>query len=197
MSKELGENKNIVIHRMVKIGENPTIGSFVELGLNDMLLEIGNNTVIRSGTIIYGNVKIGHDFRTGHHVLIRENSTIGDNVLIGTNSIIDGNCVIGDHVIIQSNVYVTWGMRIEDGVFMGPCSVTTNDKHPPAPDKSLLEASILRKNCIIGAGSVILPGIEIGENSLIGAGSVVTKNISKNMIAYGNPCREQQIRRKM
>lgn len=192
--KELEKNKCLVVHKHVKIGRNSTIAPFVELGLNNMPLEIGDEAIIRSGSVIYGNVKIGHHFRTGHHVLIRENTTIGDNVLIGTNSIVDGNCVIGDHVNIQSNVYVTWGMQIEDGVFMGPFSVTTNDKIPPSSDRSLLEASILRKKCAIGAGVIILPGIEIGENSLIGAGSVVTRNIPGNVIAYGNPCRVQKNR---
>ncbi|MFQ6125773.1 MAG: acyltransferase [Candidatus Heimdallarchaeota archaeon] len=194
VSRELEKNKGIVVHKHVKIGQSPNIGSFVELGLNDMSLEIGDDAVIRSGSVIYGNVKIGHHFRSGHHILIREKTIIGDNVQIGTNSIVDGNCVIGDHVNIQSNVYVTWGMRIEDGVFMGPCSVTINDKIPPATNRSLLQASILRKKCVIGAGVIILPGIEIGENSLIGAGSVVTKNIPKNVIAYGNPCRVQKSR---
>ena len=47
----------------------------------------------------------------------------------------------------------------------------------------------VRKKCSIGAGAIILPGIEIGENSLIGAGSVVTKNIPANVVAWGNPCR--------
>lgn len=189
MLRDLEKNKVVIIHKHVKIGRNPTIGPFVELGLNNKLLEIGDEAIIRSGSVIYGNVKIGHHFRTGHHVLIRENTTIGDNVLIGTNSIVDGNCTIGDHVNIQSNVYVTWGMRIEDGVFMGPFSVTTNDMIPPTTYRSLLEASILRKKCVIGAGVIILPGVEIGENSLIGAGSVVTRSIPKNVIAYGNPCR--------
>ncbi|MFX0200365.1 MAG: acyltransferase [Candidatus Hodarchaeota archaeon] len=195
MSRKFDKNKCLVVHKHVKIGRNSTIGPFVELGLNDMLLEIGNESIIRSGSVIYGNVKIGHHFRTGHHVLIRENTTIGENVLIGTNSIVDGNCVIGDNVNIQSNVYVTWGMRIEDEVFMGPYSVTTNDKIPLTKDRSLLEASILRKKCVIGAGVIILPGIEIGENSLIGAGSVVTRNIPRNVIAYGSPCRVQKIRK--
>lgn len=41
----------------------------------------------------------------------------------------------------------------------------------------------------IGAGSVILPGVTIGDNSVIGAGSVVTKDIPSGVIAVGNPCR--------
>ena len=45
------------------------------------------------------------------------------------------------------------------------------------------------KNCWIGAGALILPGITIGDNVVIGAGSVVTKNIPANSVAVGNPCR--------
>lgn len=45
------------------------------------------------------------------------------------------------------------------------------------------------RNCWIGAGAVIMPGVTIGDNSVIGAGSVVTKDIPANVVAYGNPCR--------
>ena len=41
----------------------------------------------------------------------------------------------------------------------------------------------------IGAGSVLLPGVSIGDNSVIGAGSIVTKDIPANVVAVGNPCR--------
>ena len=45
------------------------------------------------------------------------------------------------------------------------------------------------KNVWIGAGSVLLPGVSIGDNSVIGAGSIVTKDIPANVVAVGNPCR--------
>ena len=45
------------------------------------------------------------------------------------------------------------------------------------------------KNCWIGAGVVIVPGINIGDNTVIGAGSIVTKDIPANSVAVGNPCR--------
>ena len=45
------------------------------------------------------------------------------------------------------------------------------------------------RNCWIGAGAVILPGITIGDNVVVGAGSVVTKDLPDNVVAVGNPCR--------
>lgn len=45
------------------------------------------------------------------------------------------------------------------------------------------------KNCWLGAGVVVMPGVTIGDNSVIGAGSIVTKDIPANVVAVGNPCR--------
>lgn len=45
------------------------------------------------------------------------------------------------------------------------------------------------KNCWLGAGVIVMPGITIGDNVVIGAGSIVTKDIPSNVVAVGNPCR--------
>ncbi len=45
------------------------------------------------------------------------------------------------------------------------------------------------KNCWLGAGAVVLPGVTIGDNTVIGAGSIVTKDIPPNVVAVGNPCK--------
>jgi galactoside O-acetyltransferase len=45
------------------------------------------------------------------------------------------------------------------------------------------------KNCWLGAGVLVMPGVTIGDNTVIGAGSVVTKDIPSNVVAFGNPCR--------
>lgn len=45
------------------------------------------------------------------------------------------------------------------------------------------------RNCWIGAGVMIMPGVTIGDNTVIGAGSVVTKDIPSDVVAVGNPCK--------
>ena len=45
------------------------------------------------------------------------------------------------------------------------------------------------RNCWLGAGVIVLPGVSIGDNAVIGAGSVVTRDVPANVLAVGNPCR--------
>jgi len=46
------------------------------------------------------------------------------------------------------------------------------------------------ENCFLGAGTIIIPGIEIGDNVITGAGTIVIKNLEKNSVYVGNPCRK-------
>lgn len=186
--------ENLIKHGKVLLGSGVSLGDNVILGhKDDGVLTIGDNAVIRSGSIIYSDVKIGNNFRTGHNILIRENTEIGDSVLVGTNSVVENNCKIGSDVSIQTNVYVTTNTVLEDKVFMGPCSVTANDKYMQAGAK--LVGPTIKKGARIGANSILLPGVIIGENAVIGSGSVVTKNVSPFTTIAGNPAKELKKKR--
>ncbi|MFC2056403.1 DapH/DapD/GlmU-related protein [Chloroflexota bacterium] len=159
----------------------------------DGVVNIGDNAIIRSGSVIYSDTKIGVNFRTGHNVLIRENTEIGDNVLVGTNSVVENNCKIGSNVSIQTGVYITTNTTIEDEVFMGPHSVTTNDKYVQVGAE--LIGPTIKKGAKIGANAVFLPGIIVGEEAVIGSGAVVTKDVRTVATVIGNPAREIQRKR--
>ncbi len=200
-------HQNLKIYGKSSIGKNSIISDGVILGypaanilkeaalsgsdITDMDFKgaaIGNNAVIRSGSVIYSDVVIGNDFRTGHNVMIRENTEIGNDVLIGTNTIIDGKTTIGDNVSIQGNVYIPLNVVIEDNVFIGPCAVLTNDKYPIRMGSDL-KGPVLRKGASVGANSTILPGIEIGEGAMIAAGALVTKDVPPWKLAIGFPAK--------
>lgn len=149
---------------------------------------IGDDSIIRSHTIIYCDVIAGNRFKTGHNAMIREWTLIGDNVLVGTKSVIDGNVLVGNNVSIQSNVYIPTCTIIEDNVFLGPCSVLTNDKYPIRA-KNELKGPILRKGVSVGANSTILPGVEIGEGAMVAAGALVTKDVPEWSLAIGFPAK--------
>jgi acetyltransferase-like isoleucine patch superfamily enzyme len=48
---------------------------------------------------------------------------------------------------------------------------------------------IIGKNCFIGANSIILPGVVIGDEVIVAAGAIVTKNVPSNTIVSGNPAK--------
>jgi acetyltransferase-like isoleucine patch superfamily enzyme len=171
----------------VRLGVGCVIQDGVIIGSADGVVVIGDGATIRSGTVIYPSTRIGHGFRTGHNVLIRENTVIGNYVLIGTNAVVDGNCKIGDDVSVQTNVYITTNTTIEDGVFMGPCSVTSNDKYMVRGAK--LIGPLIKKGARIGANATILPGVVVGEGAVVGAGSVVTRDVGDGETVVGNPAR--------
>ena len=171
----------------VRLGRGSVVQGGVVIGGEGGLTVIGDEATIRSGTVIYPSVRIGKGFRTGHHVLIRENTAIGDHVLIGTNSVVDGNCEIGDRVSVQTNVYITTNTIIEDDVFMGPCSVTSNDRYMVRGAE--LIGPRIKRGARIGANATILPGVVVGEGAIVGAGSVVTKDVGDGATVAGNPAR--------
>ncbi len=149
---------------------------------------IGNNCILRDYGIIYSRVRLGDGVRTGHHYLIRENTIIGEETLVGTGVTIDDRCRIGDRVNIQTGVYIPTGTIIEDDVFLGPRAVLTNDRHM-GRTTHWHEPVTLKRGARIGANSVILPGITIGEEAVVGAGTVVTKDVPAYVIVVGNPAR--------
>lgn len=153
-------------------------------------MQTGENPHIRSGSIIYDDVEVGDNFRTGHNVFIREKTKIGHNTMLGTNSVIDGNCTIGSYVSIQTGVYITAYTKIEDHVFIGPCVVTANDKYMKSYPGKVLMGPTIRKGAKIGANATLLPGVVIGEGAVVGAGSVVTRDVNPHTTVVGNPARE-------
>jgi len=182
--------KNSMIMQNVVIG-HPTTEILKKPNWQKLDFEgarIGDNAIIRSNTVIYCNVEIGDNFVTGHNVVIRENTKIGNNVLVGTNTVIEGETTIGNNVSIQSNVYIPRRTIIEDYVFIGPNAVLTNDKYPLRKDYEL-RGPIIRRGATIGANSVILPSVEIGEGAFVAAGALVTKDVPPWKLAIGVPAK--------
>ena len=137
---------------------------------------------------IFPDVTIGEETRLGNFVLIRSQTQIGRGCVIGSYVDIEGDVVIGNHVSLQSACYITRGVIIEDGVFCGPRVTTMNDKRI-CHRRSNLEFNRAAPRILRGArvGSILLPGVTIGENAFVGAGSVVTKDVPDGVIVRGNP----------
>lgn len=108
----------------------------------------------------------------------------------------------GRHVHFGNRIYANFNLTLVDDthIYVGDCTMfgpnvtVATAGHPILP--KLREQAYqynapvhIGKNCWIGAGAIILPGITIGDNVVVGAGSVVTKDLPSNVVAVGNPCR--------
>ena len=111
-------------------------------------------------------------------MVIRSGVAIGNHVVVGTNTVIDGFAEIGNFVKIETNCYVPPQTKIGNRVFLGPGVVLTNDKYPLKKRATYKpNGPKIMDNVTIGAGAIILPGVNIEEFSFVAAGAVVTKNI--------------------
>ena len=108
----------------------------------------------------------------------------------------------GHHVHFGKNVYANFNLTLVDDTHIyvgdytmfGPNVTIATAGHPILPELRQMVYQYnmpvrIGKNCWIGAGAIIVPGVTIGDNVVIGAGSVVTKDIPSNVVAVGNPCK--------
>ncbi|PFG74152.1 acyltransferase [Tepidiforma thermophila] len=134
-----------------------------------------------------------------HHAQVRERAVIGPGCIIGKGVYIGADVTVGANCKIQNYACVYEGNTLEDGVFIGPEVVLTNDRYPRAinPDGTLkgaadweLSGSRICYGAAIGARSVVLPGLVIGRWALVAAGSVVTRSVPDFALVAGNPARQ-------
>lgn len=135
------------------------------------------------------NTNVPDSTRVWQFVVILPDALIGENCNICSHCFIENDVKIGNNVTVKCGVYLWDGITIEDNVQIGPNVTFANDKYPRAKQAFELQRTLVKKNASIGAGSVILGGVTIGENAMIGAGSVVTKDIPDNELWFGNPAK--------
>jgi UDP-2-acetamido-3-amino-2,3-dideoxy-glucuronate N-acetyltransferase len=137
---------------------------------------------------------IGEDTRIWGFTRIMKGVQIGKNCNICDFVFIESGVKIGDNVTIKSGVYIWTGVSIENDVFVGPNVTFTNDKYPVSKSyPPIVEKTVLRNGCSVGAGATILPGIEVGSFARVGAGAVVTKNVDPYTLVFGNPAKLQRM----
>ena len=140
-----------------------------------------------------------HEQTRRTELLRRMLAEVGDNCYIEPPFLANWG---GHHVHFGKNVYANFNLTMVDDTHIfvgdytmfGPNVTVASAGHPIHPElrRRALQYNMpvyIGKNCWIGAGVIIVPGITIGDNVVIGAGSVVTKDLPDNVVAVGNPCR--------
>ena len=218
MGNNVTIGNDVVISDGVEIGHNVVIHDFVEIGANTKIFDgailgkkpakasmsaltddnvkipplvIGNSVTIGAGCVIYCGADISDMVFFGDLATVREDVKIGTGTIIGRGATIENKVMIGKKCKIESNAYITAMSMVEDYCFIAPCVVFSNDNYLGRTEerKKHFKGPSLRKGSRIGAGAVLLPGVEIGEDALVAAGSVVTQNIPPRAIVMGVPAK--------
>ena len=149
--------------------------------------------------IVAESVSIGDGAKIWDYAKVRENVTLGENVIIGSYVYVGPGIIVGRNSKIQNNAQIYEPAVINAGVFIGPSVIFTNDHNPRAinSDGSQKSASdwqqagvVVNQGASIGAGSVCVGPVQIGEWAMVGAGSVVTDDVLNYALVVGVPAKQ-------
>ena len=205
----VGDNTTIacgaIIKKGSKIGENVRIDENAIIGKlplkakrsvttkekSYLPAQIGDNTLIGAGAIIYIGATIGKNILIADYATIREESKIGDYTIVGRGVAIENGTKIGKYCKIETNAYITAYSNVEDYVFIAPSVSTSNDNFLGRTEERFkhFKGVTIKKGGRIGVGATILPGITIFEDAVVAAGSVVTKDVPEKVIFAGVPAK--------
>lgn len=192
----------VVVHDGAWIGDGCVIEDHAVLGKRPRLargssatgdvgeLGIGDRVTVCAGAVVFAGASIGAEAILGDQSYVRERSVVGAGSVIGRGSVVDNDVHIGERVRVQTSVYLTAFTLVEDDVFVGPGVTTTNDDTMSRHGTEMqLTGAILRRACRIGGGTVLTPGVEVGEEAFLAAGAVLTRDLPPRAVAMGVPAR--------
>jgi UDP-2-acetamido-3-amino-2,3-dideoxy-glucuronate N-acetyltransferase len=152
-----------------------------------MTSKIHPTAFIHESAIVDPGVEIGADTKIWHFCHIMTGAKIGKGCSFGQGCHVSGAVVIGDNCKIQNGVSLYDGVILEDQVFIGPHAVFTNVKFPRAHRKGKFETTLIKRGATIGAGAILVCGIEVGEFAMVAAGCVCTRNAPPGTTIMGVP----------
>ena len=144
---------------------------------------------------------IGAGTRVWAFTHILSGAVVGENCNIGDHCFIESGVIVGDNVTVKNGCSLWEGVTLEDGVFVGPGVVFTNDLRPRSPrleeasdrysGPEWLRPTTIGYGATLGAGSVILAGVSIGEYAFVAAAALVTRDVEPHALVLGSPARQR------
>ena len=142
--------------------------------------------------------QVGDGSSVWHLAQVREGAVLGENCIIGRGAYVGPGVRLGDNCKLQNYALVYEPAVLEDGVFVGPAVVFTNDHYPRAvtPDGTLKRGDdweavgvTVREGASIGARSVCIAPVTVGRWALVAAGSVVNRDVPDFALVAGVPAK--------
>lgn len=154
-------------------------------------LELGAGCTVGSHSVLAAGTVVGADSRIEDGAQVCERCRVGSGVTIGRGAIVENDCEIGSRTSLRPGAFIAAHTIIEEDCFIGPRVLTTNDDYlGRSPERFRhLRGCTIRQGARVGAGAVILPGVEIGSDSLVAAASTVTRDVPPGSIVMGSPAR--------
>jgi len=196
---------HVVIHDDTVVGDNVRIDDHATLGKRPMraansattkeqelpALAVGEACIVGTGVVLYRGATIEGKVLVADLATVRENVSIGRGTIVGRGVTVENFCTIGRFCKLESECYLCAYSTLEDRVFIAPGVVTSNDNFVGRTQERFkhFKGVTVRKGGRIGAGSVTLPGIVVGEDGLVAAGSVVTRDVPARKVVVGTPAR--------
>jgi acetyltransferase-like isoleucine patch superfamily enzyme len=196
---------HVVIHADTVVGNDVRIDDHASLGKVPMKaansattkeqelppLTVGDVSIVGTGVVLYRGAAIDGKVLMADLCTIRENVTIGRGTIVGRGVTVENFCTVGRYCKLESECYITAYSTLEDRVFVAPGVVTSNDNYVGRTAERFkhFKGVTVKRGGRIGAGTVLLPGIVVGEDGLVAAGSVVTRDVPPRTIVMGAPAK--------
>jgi len=157
-----------------------------------------NDIFVDISAVVSDSARLGKGSKVWGLAHVREKATIGANCIIGRGAYIGAGVELGENCKVQNAALVYEPAVIENGVFIGPGAILTNDQFPRAvttegdiknADDWVPVGVTVREGASIGAGAICVAPVTIGEWALVGAGSTVTRDVAPHSIVVGSPAR--------
>lgn len=196
---------HVVIREGTVVGDTVRIDDHASLGKHPMKaansattkeqelppLTVGDLSIVGTGVVLYRGAAIDAKVLMADLATIRENVTIGRGTIVGRGVTVENFCSVGRYCKLESECYITAYSALEDRVFIAPGVVTSNDNFVGRTQERFkhFKGVTVKKGGRVGAGTVTLPGVTIGEDALVAAGSTVTRDVEPRTIVMGKPAR--------